>query len=355
MVTMNFSGRNVSNVGMDYYLIAEAGVNHEGSLEIAKRQVELAREGGAHAIKFQAYKAEKLASVHSPAYWDLSKESTESQYQLFKKHDRFGEKEYVELAQHCKKVGIDFLCTAFDEDSFAFVDRLVPTHKIASADLTNIPLLRMIAKTKKNIVLSTGAANFEEIQIALREIKKAGGGPVSLLHCVLCYPNSDENAFLSRITRIKSAFPDVLVGYSDHTLPHDGCFPVVLSYALGARVFEKHFTHDKSLPGNDHYHSMDVNDLKQLVKLLDRSKQLLKPATDGDFLQAQNAAIKNARRSIVLRSDIAAGTVLNEKHLIPKRPGTGISPLEWDRIIGRKVKTDLAADTVLQWEHLIDQ
>jgi N-acetylneuraminate synthase len=245
------------------YVIAEIGVNHEGSMSLAKRLIDLAKEGGADAAKFQSYKAETLASKYSPAYWDTSKETTSSQFQLFKKYDSFGPSEYKELALYCDQVGIDFLSTPFDLQAVEFLDPLVPFFKIASADITNVPLLRRVAEKKKTVVLSTGASTVQEIQGALTILQDGGAKSCALLHCILNYPTLDHNAHLKMIQGLKEKFPEFLVGYSDHTLPDSEMTSLFVAYMLGAVILEKHFTHDKNLTGNDHYHAMDVVDLKK--------------------------------------------------------------------------------------------
>ena len=175
------------------YVIAEIGVNHEGSMQQAKIMIEQARTGGADAAKFQSYKAGTLASKHSPSYWDTTKEATRSQYELFQKYDGFGPQEYVELAEHCQKVGIDFISTPFDDQAIEFLDPLVPFFKVASSDLTNTPFLRKIGAKKKPVVLSTGAATLGEVDEAVRELEKFGCPNVVLLHCILNYPTPNPH------------------------------------------------------------------------------------------------------------------------------------------------------------------
>ena len=341
--------RLISDTCADYYIIAEVGVNHEGNLELAKKQIELAKEGGADAVKFQTYKANRLASKHSPAYWDTSKESTKSQFELFQKYDSFGESEYRELRSHSEKVGIEFMSTAFDLDSLRFIDPMVNAHKVASADLTNIPLLRAIAITGKPLILSTGAASFVEVSKALEVLNSGGAKSVALLHCVLNYPTPDHRAYLGRITKLLAFYPDLVCGYSDHTLPGDFCFPVVVAYTLGARIIEKHFTHDKTLPGNDHYHAMNCSDLKGLRFKLDQVRSLMGSTNERDFLEDQQSAISHARRSIVVDKNLTAGATLSNSNLTVKRPGTGISPFFWDEVIGKKLLKDLPEDSILNW------
>jgi len=278
------------------YVIAEAGVNHEGNFELAKRLINEAAEGGAHAVKFQTYKAETLASKESPYYWDLKEEPTKSQFELFKKYDKFGKKEYELLKTECDKAGIEFMSTPFDLESAEFLNDLMSVYKISSSDITNIPFIEYMCSFGKPILLSTGASDINEITRAVNIISKHGN-KLSLLHCVLNYPTLDENANLGMIIDQKKLFPDAVPGYSDHTLP--GNMDILkTAVLLGAAVLEKHFTFDKSLPGNDHYHAMDKEDLKNFFCAMERVFVIA-----GDFkkkaLDSEDAAIKNARRSLV--------------------------------------------------------
>lgn len=334
------------------YVIAEIGVNHEGSMDLAKRLIDLAKEGGADAAKFQTYKAETLASRHSPAYWDLTKEPTTSQFRLFKKYDAFGPDEYAALAQHCSDAGIDFASTPFDSAAADLLAPLMPFFKIASADLTNTPLLRQVAGFGKPVILSTGASTMGEVREAVGTLESAGCGSLSLLHCVLNYPTADENANLGMISSLRAEYPDTVIGYSDHTVPDEGMTALCAAYLLRARVIEKHFTHDKSLPGNDHYHAMDVGDLKRFLANVNRLDSMLGPGGPHRPIDAEETARLNARRSIVLDADVDAGTPLTESMLTYKRPGTGVSPRHWDEIVGRKVARSLERDHVLQWTDL---
>lgn len=333
------------------YIIAEIGVNHEGSLDRAKELIEQAKEGGADAAKFQSYKAETLASKNSPAYWDTTKEPTLSQYILFKKYDSFGKKEFIELADHCKKTRIDFLSTPFDDDAIEFLYPLVSFYKIASADITNFPFLKKIVKKGKPIVLSTGASSLSEIDQAVQVMKNSGCTDLALLHCILNYPTPDENANLDMIKGLKNNYPDLIIGYSDHTLPDECMLTLTAAYLKGARIIEKHFTFDKTLPGNDHYHAMDVNDLKRFVNNITRLSKLNGSSTKG-FIEAEKISRENARRSIVLKASVKKGTTVSEEMLTYKRPAHGISPIFWDKVIGKKALRDLEGDHILQWSDL---
>jgi N-acetylneuraminate synthase len=329
------------------YLIAEAGVNHEGSMELAKRLIDEAKEGGANAIKFQTYKAATLASKNSPSYWDTSKEPTTSQYELFKKHDKFWKKEFIALKEYCNQVNIEFISTPFDIESANFLNDLMPVFKISSSDITNKPFIEHVCQFGKPIILSTGASFLFEIQEAVSWIEKSEI-PLALLHCVLNYPTEDANAQLGMIKGLKSKFPSNIVGYSDHTLPND-MKVCEIATLLGAVIIEKHFTFDKTLPGNDHYHAMDKNDLKTFWINLQRTFDIL-----GDFnvhsTISQEISRKNARRSLVVAKNIPKGKVIEKADLTYKRPAFGISPRNIEEIVGMKAKEDIADDTVLMWQ-----
>lgn len=345
-------GEKVISASSPPYIIAEIGVNHEGSLSRAQEMIELACEGGADAVKFQTYKAGSLASRHSPSYWDLNKEPTTSQYELFKKYDRFGEQEYELLAEHCRQVGIHFLSTPFDLRAVDFLSPMMPCIKLASADITNLPLLRRAASKGKPVLLSTGAATLAEIDLAVTELVAYGCGPVALLHCVLNYPTPYQNAHLNMITGLARAFPQHLVGYSDHTLPDRGMLILTAAYLKGARVIEKHFTYDKSLPGNDHYHAMDINDLRRFEENLALLAQVEGEAHKAP-LKDEAPARRNARRSIVLKRPVQPGETLTAEMLTCKRPGFGISPIHWDEVIGKKAARCLEDDHILTWPDLL--
>lgn len=345
-------GKRVITPSSTPYVIAEIGVNHEGSLEQAMRLIDLAKEGGADAAKFQSYKAGTLASKNSPSYWDTSKEATRSQYELFKKYDSFGADEYIKLAAHCQQVGIDFLSTPFDDEAIEFLDPLMPFFKIASADLTNVPFLRKVAKKGKPVVLSTGASTLGEIDIAVKTLTQAGCRELALLHCILNYPTENVNAHLGMIKGLARAYPNHIIGYSDHTLPDESMTPLVTAHLLGAVILEKHFTHDKSLPGNDHYHAMNVTDLARFTEMSRRVHELLGDDEHKEPITTEGISRRNARRSIVLLKDVPAGYALTENDITYKRPGSGISPLFWDEVIGRKAARALESDHVLQWSDL---
>ena len=334
------------------YVIAEIGVNHEGSLATAKLLIESAKRGGADAAKFQTYKAGLIASKFSPSYWDTTKEPTTSQYELFTKYDSFGEAEYKELAEHCKKHEIEFVSTPFDLGAVDMLNPLVRYFKIASADITNPPLLKKVAETRKPVILSTGASNIGEIDAALAILRGAGAREICLMHCILNYPTRNENAHLGMLIDLRSRYPELLLGYSDHTLPNEQMTSLVSAHLLGAVVLEKHFTLDKTLPGNDHYHAMDEKDLARFQVNVKKVHELLGPTQLKAPIATEEISRLNARRSIVLTRNLKSGHKITQEDLVAKRPGTGISPMSWDDVIGKSVIRDLPEDHILTWDDL---
>lgn len=342
----------IAEIGVNYYDIAKK--LNISAMDAAKMMVLEAKNAGIHAVKFQTYKAGTLASKNSPSYWDTSEESTTSQYELFKKFDAFGEKEYRILKEFCDQVGIEFCSTPFDFESVDYLDDLMNFYKISSSDLSNLPFIEYIAKKNKPILLSIGASNLNEIQNAVEVIHKHSDKKLTLLHCVLEYPTPYEHANLAKIASLKTAFPDEYIGYSDHTKPDYSCNVIKTAYLLGAQVVEKHFTLDKTLPGNDHYHAMDVRDAEDILQQI-HYIETLKGNGELACLESESAARLNARRSIVAACDIAKGTVVTEQMLTFKRPGSGISPSEIADVIGKKASEDISEDTILQWDMMGDK
>jgi sialic acid synthase SpsE len=328
------------------YIIAEAGVNHEGNMDLARRLIDEAKEGGADAIKFQTYKANTIASKDSPSYWDLSKESTDSQYKLFQKYDKFWKSEYEILARHCEQIDIEFLSTPFDVESARFLNDIMGVFKISSSDMNNKPFIDYLCGFGKPIILSTGASYMWEVEQSVSWIEK-NGNSLALLHCILNYPTDDANANLAMIQALGRKFPDNIIGYSDHTLPKD-MKTLEVATLLGARIIEKHFSHDKSLPGNDHYHAMDKEDLKNFHHCVGRLLELL-----GDPhrrpLPSEEISRENARRSLVAARRIPAGKTIEEIDLTWKRPGRGIDPRDYSHVIGRVTLVEIEEDAVITW------
>ena len=341
------------------YFIAELGVNFYDTaqekkislIDAAKMYIDAAKEVGVDAVKFQAYKAEKLASKFSPAYWDLTKETTTSQYELFKKFDNLNEQDYRTLSDYCKKVNIDFLATPFDHQSVDFLESMVEQYKISSSDITNFPLLKHIAQKNKPIIMSVGASNMDEIKEAVDFLVKNNCMDISLLHCVLSYPCKYEDANLCNILTLKKEFPMMKIGYSDHTVPDSDMLVLSTAYAYGAEILEKHFTLDKTLEGNDHYHSGDKIDFKKAIDNFDFISRISGTKEKKVFVCERNSR-KEARRSIVVNKKLKKNSIIGEADLEIKRPGNGIQPKDIDKVIGKQTKCDLEQDTVLEWEFL---
>ena len=338
-----------NKLGEDLYVIAEIGVNHGGDMKLAKELIKLAKKGGAHAAKFQSYKAHMITAKDSPAYWDTSKEPTESQFELFKKFDSFGPDDYLELAKYCESLEIDFLSTPFDLDAVDFLNPLQKWVKVASADITNFPLLRKVAATNKPIILSTGCSTIKEIRNAVAELSNYGATEIVLLHCILNYPTKDENVNLGMIASLQQEFPNCHIGYSDHTPPSDEMTVLCASYILGARVIEKHFTHDKSLQGNDHYHSMDWKDLQNFIQRVNELKSILGSNIKKPLLSEMNS-IKYARRSLYYSCDLPSGHKVSLNDLVALRPGTGTSPVLIDNYIGKVLSRSVTGNQQLMSE-----
>lgn len=339
------------------YLIAEMGVNFYDTakqlnitpLEAAKLYIDKAAEAGIDCAKFQSYKANTIVSKNSPAYWDTTKEATKTQYELFQKFDGFGESEYKELCDYTHSKGMDFTSTPFDYASADYLYDMVDFYKISSSDLSNIPFIKHIAAKGKPMVVSVGAAYLSEVDEAIRAMKEVGNNDISILHCVLSYPTDPKNANLKIIETLKKVFPDVKVGFSDHVAPDPTMMTLATAYILGSEIIEKHFTLDKTLTGNDHYHSGDPEDFKKARANFDMIDTVL-GNPEKTVLDCELVPRREARRSLVLTRSMKAGEKITEKDIMPKRPGTGISPKYTDIVLGRAVKQDLEEDTILTWD-----
>ncbi|WP_157182539.1 N-acetylneuraminate synthase family protein [Bacillus sp. m3-13] len=344
-----------------FVLIAEIGVNYYDiaikmnitPIEAAKLMVKEAKEAGIHAVKFQTYKADTLAAKDSPSYWDTTEESTTSQYELFKKFDSFTYSDYKELFDYCNELNIEFLSTAFDIESADYLYELMDVYKISSSDLNNLPFVEYQAKKGKSILLSVGASNEEEIDRTLKVIREHNNKPIILLHCVLEYPTPFAHANLNRIVTLKNKYPNVIIGYSDHTKPDKDVDVIKTAYNLGAVVVEKHFTLDKSLPGNDHYHAMDQYDASKIINGINFIDSI-RGSYDIKFLESEEISRQNARRSLVANEDIEKGTVITREMLTFKRPGIGISPSEINNVIGKVARNKISEDTILQYGMIKD-
>ncbi|OOF07896.1 acetylneuraminic acid synthetase, partial [Salinivibrio sp. PR5] len=280
---------------------------------------------------------------------DLTKEPTTTQHGLFQKHDRFNKEDYQVLCNYSRDLGIDFMSTPFDYESADYLYDMIDIYKISSSDLTNTPFIEYIAKKGKPIYLSTGASYISEIEKAVRVILDAGCTNLCVMHCVLSYPTKDEDANLGMISHLKTIFPQLEIGYSDHTLPDPSMTILTAAYMLGATVIEKHFTLDKTMPGNDHYHAMDHNDLRRASENFELLSKVY-GSNIKSVLPCETIPRREARRSLVITNNLSAGDKIKPEHLMSKRPGTGISPEYIDVVLGREIKRDVEEDTVLTWD-----
>ena len=339
------------------YIIAEMGVNFYDTakvlgitpLEAAKLYIDKAAEAGIDCAKFQSYKAGTIVSKNSPAYWDTSKETTKTQYELFLKFDSFGRREYQELCDYTHSKGMDFTSTPFDYESADYLENMVDFYKISSSDLSNIPFIKHIGKKGKPVYISVGASYLSEVDVAIRALKESGCKDIVIFHCVLSYPTNPKDANLRVIETLKKTFPDIRVGFSDHVAPDDTMMTLATAYLMGAEVIEKHFTLDKSLPGNDHYHAGNPEDFKKAIRNFEWIDMVL-GAPEKTVLNCEIVPRREARRSLVLTIDMKEGEIIGEKDVMAKRPGTGISPEYCNIVIGRKVRRDLDEDTILTWD-----
>jgi N-acetylneuraminate synthase/N,N'-diacetyllegionaminate synthase len=343
---VEIGGRRVGP-GYPTFVIAEAGVNHNGDLDLARQLIDAAVEAKADAVKFQTFITEESISPAAPqaAYQRENTGKTESMFDMVKRLELPFEA-FAELNDHCLKREIVFLSSPFDVQSVDVLDRLnVPVFKIASGEITNLPFLEYVGARHRPIILSTGMSYLEEVETALRTIEHTGNSPVILLHCVSNYPAAPSDVNLRAMETMSRAF-QLPVGYSDHTTGVDVALAAV---ALGACIIEKHFTLDNNLPGPDHRASLEPNELHALVQGIRRVDLAL---GDGRKVPADSEldTARVARRSLMAAENITAGTRISRKMIAAKRPGTGISPAKLTLILGRKAVVDVAAGSMLTME-----
>ncbi len=344
-------GKRVVSADRPPFVTAEAGVNHNEQPELAMKLIRAAAEAGADAIKFQNYSADRLVTRKAPVYWDVpGAEKVSSQHALFNKLDGLPLRAYRDMTKLAEEVGIEFFSTPFSEVDTDFLAELkVPAYKIASADITHHRFLRHVASKGKPVILSTGTSTLGEIEEAIRVMEAEGNDQIILLHCTLTYPTPIEDANLRMITTMQAAFPEYPIGLSDHTY---GLPAPIVATALGCQMIEKHFTLDKGLPDSpDHKFGVDPDERKGLVEGTRAAWQALGQAAKKP-IPSEIPAMKYARRSVVTTVDVPAGTRLTADMLDCKRPGIGICPKDFDRVVGRRAKVDIPADETLQWEML---
>lgn len=326
------------------FIIAEAGVNHNGELSLAKKLIEGAKEAGADAVKFQLFDPEKLAATSTPLAKYQQNENANTQLELLKPL-ALPPEAFKELQRFCEQVGILFLCTPFDEDGARFLQQelQVPAFKISSGDVTNLPFLRLLSSLGIPVMLSTGMATLSEVAQAVDALRSRLHPPLALLHCVSAYPAPAEAVNLNAVGTLKKAFPDCVIGYSDHSL---GLHIPVAAVAKGARIVEKHFTLDQSLPGPDHRASLTIPELKTMVAAIREVENALGNGVKQPH-PIEADCIRVARKSLVARHDLPAGHILTERDLLAKRPGTGLSPALLERVLGKPLRRALCRDELL--------
>lgn len=329
-------------------VIAEAGVHHFNSVELAKQYVLQTRIAGAQAVKFQTYSADRIAARWAPTYWDAGGGKT--QHDIFASRSRIDRDGYVELFKYAAELGILLLSTPFDPDSADMLEGLgMASYKIASADITNWPLLQKVASFGKPMVLSTGASTVDEIRKTVTMLLERKA-ELALLHCSLSYPTPIKNANLARIGLLQREFPELHIGYSDHTEPQNSMLACPIAVSMGARIIEKHFTLNKLEDDDDHYHAVDALGLARLVRDCKDAYLMTQPAQE---LTEKEAPARNfARRSIVAARALEKGQRISDGDIDFKRPGTGLSPTEATNVLGRKLKRALALDELLKLEDL---
>lgn len=329
-------------------IIAEAGVNHNGCIDQAKLLIDAAADAGVDYVKFQTFKAGNIVTktAKRASYQDTNTKNNDSQYEMLKKLE-LSEEMHHELIAYCKEKEVTFLSTGFDLESLEFLNTCgMDVFKIPSGEITNLPYLRKIASFNKPVIISTGMATMEEVEIAFQTLINEGvqANNITILHCNTEYPTPMEDVNLLAMKTIGKEL-DVSFGYSDHTL---GIEVPIAAVSLGAQVIEKHFTLDRTLPGPDHAASLEPNELKSMVRAI-RNIEL---AISGNGLKEPSSSeAKNriiARKSIVAKKDIQKGEKLTEDNITVKRPGTGISPMEWDDFIDKPANRAYSADELIE-------
>lgn len=324
-------------------IIAEAGVNHNGSLTKAKALIDVASKAGADFVKFQSFKANKLVSPDAQKA-DYQKknigDNDDNQFQMLRDLE-LSEEDHDELLDYCNQKNVAFFSTAFDVDGLSYLDSLgLNLFKVPSGEITNYPYLRKLAEIGKPVILSTGMSNLIDIERALEVLEQGiHRSMITILHCNTEYPTPMEDVNLKAMTTIKSHF-NTSVGYSDHTM---GIEVPVAAVALGARVIEKHFTLDRELPGPDHKASLEPNELIEMVRTIRNIEQAISGSGIKEPSSSEKRNISIARKSIHSKKDLKKGSILKEEDLIPLRPGDGISPMEWVNIIGKELLVDYSA------------
>jgi N-acetylneuraminate synthase/N,N'-diacetyllegionaminate synthase len=336
--------------GEPTYIVAEAGINHNGDIDLAKEMITEAKKCGVDAVKFQVFKAEEFVSDTNSTYTYKSqgKLVTEPMLEMFKRYE-FGVNEWKEIFEYCKNKNIEFFATPQNPSNLDFILSIVdmPVIKVGSDDLTNLELLEYYAKKNKPLIISAGMAYISEIEDAVNAIRNTGNKDLIVLHCISSYPADAEEVNLRKMLTIKQAF-DVVVGFSDHTI---GCTAAIGAVVLGAKVIEKHFTLDKNLPGPDHWFSANPDEMRELVNEI----RVIERALGSSIVEPTPKELemrKIARRSIVASKNINKGDVITKNMITVKRPGTGLVPKFINYVIGRRAKVDIKRNELITFDKI---
>lgn len=340
-----FNYKNGITDNSDVYIIAEIGVNHNGDYELAKKLIDLAKKSGADAVKFQTFKSDNLVLPEAPkAQYQMDTDGTSRSQKEMLDELQLTKSEFENLYQYCNLVKIDFISSPFDNESVKLLEEIgVEVYKVPSGEITNKFLLEEISKSGKPVILSTGMSTVDEIKTAI-QILNLPSNKISILHCVSCYPTNFDNINLKRITLLHNEFKDHVIGFSDHTTEY---WTPLLAISMGAKIIEKHITLDNNLPGPDHRASLNPAELKLMIS---RIRDLNNQIKDNNIDQIRDCEIDSkivARKSIVLLRDMQKGDIIEKKYLSAKRPATGISPTEYEKLIGKTMIKDMRKDDII--------
>lgn len=336
--------RNRSNAPVK--IIAEIGVNHNGDIHLAKKLIKIAKESGADIAKFQAFQTKDLvtSSAAMAAYQEKNVGNFKTQFDMLLNYE-FSKSQFTELYNYCHEVEIEFLATAFDDESFQIIQQIgIERIKIPSGEITNLPYLKQIAKAGKEIILSTGMSTLIEVKEAIETLEKFGSRKqnITILHCTSSYPAPIDEVNLRAMVKLGDFF-DAKIGYSDHTL---GTEVAIAAVSLGACVIEKHLTLDRDLPGPDHKASLEPTEFKEMVRGIRNIEKALGSDVKSPT-KSEISTMQSARKSLVAIESIRAGELFTTHNVGAKRPGGGISPMRWDHYIGRRASRDYSADELI--------
>ncbi len=335
---------------MAVYVIAEAGVNHNGSVKNAFKMIDCAKECGCDCIKFQTFKADALVTSNAPKadYQMRNTNGSNTQFEMLKSLE-LNDREFEELKAHCDEIGIEFMSTPFDIESVDVLEKIgVTRYKISSGDINNKQLLQYVAKTGKSMVVSTGMSTIEEVTKAVDWIEQVGNHQITLLHCTSNYPTSYDEVNMKAMQTLQQKF-GYPIGYSDHT---KGDLASIVAVAMGATVIEKHFTLDKNMEGPDHKASLNVEELKEMVDDIRAVETIMGNGVKQPMKSELNTRIV-ARKSVVLAHNIQKGEILKKEDLVLKRPGNGLAPEYLDELIGKVLVRDMKAEEMITWKDVV--